>query len=232
MRLLVSQPDHEAGLEQLRNELKGHHLFFDALLYPEGYVLGDSGVHNLCELAKQYKKLIVTGYRDRNNKDRALIVNAEGEIIFERTKSPMNGGLYTPSSVAVYSRSIGYLLCVELLQGLVGLENEIALAGKFTFIAHPIGVGMFSDEQFAEWIAEATKIALKYNTMIIGTSHADGSYRNCGVSLPISYWIDSEGQPVYISRNDTRSRILNLETRQFTILDDFCKDDIRLSGSV
>ncbi|MNN69429.1 hypothetical protein D3C81_1852170 [compost metagenome] len=105
---------------------------------------------------------------------------------------------------------IGYLLCVEILQGLSGLEGQ---AEALDFIAHPIGVGMFSDEQFALWTEEAARIAVKYNCPIIGTSHADGSYRNCGVSIPISYCIDSAGQPLYISKADTRSRIVDLKNR-------------------
>ncbi|MCL6604189.1 MAG: hypothetical protein K6T94_15095 [Paenibacillus sp.] len=218
MRLLVSQPNHEAGLEQLKKELTKDDCY-DAVLYPEGYVLGDNGVATLCELARHYKKLIITSYRDQDNKDRALIINSSGDIKLERAKSPMNGKLYSPSIVKVENATIGYLLCVEILQGFEGLERQANAQGKpFDFIAHPIGVGMFSDEQFTEWIEEATKIARKYNTMIIGTSHADGSYRNCGISIPISYCIDSNGKPVYISKNDLRSRIIDIETRHFDIL--------------
>jgi len=212
--MLISQPGHESGLEQLKQELESRGLF-DAVLYPEGYVACGQGVAELCRLARRYKKLMITSYKDSNNKDRALIINSSGEIILERAKSPMNEKLYSPSIVGTDGLTIGYLLCVELLQGLDGLEG---LKG-FDFIAHPIGVGMFSDEQFAEWIAEAMKIALKYNTAIMGTSHADGSYRNCGVSIPISYYIDSRGEAGYISRNDTRSRIVDLETGAVEFLD-------------
>lgn len=215
MRLLVAQPNHELHLEHLLKEMSRQDSF-DAVLYPEGYVADEASVKILCEVAKTYKKLIITGYRNSNNKDRALMVDPSGDIILERAKSPMDEQLYRPSVAEAAGLSIGYLLCVELLQGFVGLEGQ---AESLDFIAHPIGVGMFSEEQFALWIEEATRIAVKYNTMIIGTSHADGSYRNCGISIPISYWIDSTGQPIYISRNDTRSRIINLETRQVDVLD-------------
>lgn len=215
MRLLVAQPNHEPHLEQLLEEMSRQDSF-DAVLYPEGYVADEASVKTSCEVAKTYKKLIITGYRNSNNKDRALMVDSSGDIILERAKSPMDEQLYRPSVAEADGLSIGYLLCVELLQGYVGLEGQ---AESLDFIAHPIGVGMFSEKQLALWIEEATRIAVKYNTMIIGTSHADGSYRNCGISIPISYWIDSTGQPIYISRNDTRSRIINLETRQVDILD-------------
>lgn len=55
------------------------------------------------------------------------------------------------------------------------------------------------------------------SSVIIGTSHADGSYRNCGVSLPISYFIDSDGEAIYISKSDTRTRIVNLTSKEFEI---------------
>ncbi|AIQ37091.1 hypothetical protein R50345_22030 [Paenibacillus sp. FSL R5-0345] len=215
MRLLVAQPNHEPHLEHLLKEMSRQDSF-DAVLYPEGYVADEVSVKTLCELAKTYKKLIITGYRNSNNKDRALMIHPSGDIILERAKSPMDEQLYHPSVAEADSLRIGYLLCVELLQGYIGLEGQ---AESLDFIGHPIGVGMFSEEQFTLWIEEATRIAIKYNTMIIGTSHADGSYRNCGISIPISYWIDSTGEPIYISSNDTRSRILNLETKQVDVLD-------------
>ncbi|MEK4238767.1 hypothetical protein [Paenibacillus sp. FSL H7-0714] len=215
MRLLVAQPNHEPHLEHLLKEMSRQDSF-DGVLYPEGYVADEASVKTLCEVAKIYKKLIITGYRNSNNKDRALMIHPSGDIILERAKSPMDEQLYRPSVAEADGLSIGYLLCVELLQGYVGLEGQ---AKSLDFIAHPIGVGMFSEEQFELWIEEATRIAVKYNTMIIGTSHADGSYRNCGISIPISYWIDSTGQPIYISRNDTRSRMINLDTRQVNVLD-------------
>lgn len=215
MRLLVAQPNHEPYLEHLLKEMSRQDSF-DAVLYPEGYVADEASVKTLCEVAKTYKKLIITGYRNSNNKDRALMIHPSGDIILERAKSPMDEQLYRPSVAEADGLSIGYLLCVELLQGYVGLEGK---AKSLDFIAHPIGVGMFSEEQFELWIEEATRIAVKYNTMIIGTSHADGSYRNCGISIPNSYWIDSTGQPIYISRNDTRSRMINLDTRQVNVLD-------------
>ena len=109
---------------------------------------------------------------------------------------------------------IGYLLCMEILKGVRDLKK---VEPKIDFITHPIGVGMFSDEQFEEWINEAKNIAKTYNTIIIGTSHADGSYRNCGVSIPISYCIDSSGEPIFISKSDIRTRIVDLETKEVEI---------------
>jgi hypothetical protein len=102
---------------------------------------------------------------------------------------------------------------MEILKGI----RDLKIKDNISFIAHPIGVGMFSNEQFEQWISEARNIAKKYNTIIIGTSHADGSYRNCGISIPISYFIDSNGKEIYISKSDTRTRIVNLSTKEVQI---------------
>ncbi|MEC0169054.1 hypothetical protein [Paenibacillus graminis] len=209
MNLLVSQPDHEADMLKLQEELRLWSAYCDAVLYPEGYVADTGSVQTLRSLARHYRKLMMTSYKDGNGKDRALMIGPDGEIVLERAKSPMQGELYTPSVVEAGDIKIGYLLCVEILQGLSGLEGH---AGTLDFIAHPIGVGMFSEEQFALWTEEATRIAVKYQCPIIGTSHADGSYRNCGVSIPISYCIKANGQPLYISHADTRSRIVDLKS--------------------
>ncbi|MFE0554767.1 hypothetical protein ACFW1P_02365 [Paenibacillus sp. NPDC058910] len=215
MKILISQPNHEGNLKQLQTELALDY-DFDTVLFPEGYITDKENVSIACALANKYKKMIITGYRDNNKKDRALIINQYGKIILERAKTPMDDRLYTPSAVEVDGNKIGYLLCVELLQGLIGLEEYDT---SLTYIAHPIGVGMFSEEQFDEWISEAKRIAVKYNTMILGTSHADGSYRNCGISIPIAYCIDRVGEPVFISKNDLRTRIINLKTKEYGFIE-------------
>ena len=84
---------------------------------------------------------------------------------------------------------------------------------KLDMIFHQIGTGMFSEAQFAEWIREATRISEKYSTTVIGTSHADGSFQNCGISIPISYVV-KKGETIFISKNDTRSRMYNISTER------------------
>jgi hypothetical protein len=189
-------------------------LYLQVIILMERYLLNENSVKKACELARQYNKMIITGYRN-NNKDRALVINQSGKIILERAKTPFNEVLYSPSIVEYNGYALGYLLCVELLQGLIGLEGH---STKLDLITHPIGVGMFSEDQFNEWISEAKKIAVKYNSIIIGTSHADGSYKNCGISIPIAYCIDRTGEPIFISKNDIRSRIVNIETKELTII--------------
>ncbi len=156
--------------------------------------------------------MIITSYR-MNNKDRAVIINNHGEKILERAKTPPddNEKLYNPLVVNYNKMNIGYLLCMEILKGVRDLQrvNE-----TINFIAHPIGIGMFSDEQFQQWITEAKNIARIYKTIVIGTSHADGSYRNCGISIPISYCIDSNGEEIFISKADTRTRIVDIDRKE------------------
>ena len=84
-------------------------------------------------------------------------------------------------------------------------------------IVHLIGVGMFSEEQFQEWIDAAQKIAVKHRAMIIGTSHADGTFRDSDISIPIAYCFNSRGEAVFIAKNDTRPRVLDILTGKLQI---------------
>lgn len=159
-----------------------------------------------CGLAKKYNTILIGGYRrlQESPKDRAIIINRMGEVILDRVK-------YSQTSFVIEEGlKIGHILCDELIiQGLNSEEyNNIDL------IVHPIGVGMFSKEQFEEWINEAIKIASKYSTMVIGTSHADGSFQNMEISIPIAYCINKDGSVVFISEDDIRTRILNFSTKE------------------
>ncbi len=214
MKVLIGQPIHEKNIEQLENEIKINRKI-DIVLFPEGYLSNEKILEEACEIAKKYNVAIITSYRF-NNKDRATVINNCGEKILERAKTPSNEDekLYTPMAVDYNKTTIGYLLYMEILKGVRDLKN---VNKKIDFIAHPIGVGMFSDEQFDQWINEAKNIAKTYKTMIIGTSHADGSYRNCGISIPISYCIDNNGEAIYISKSDTRTRIVNLSTKEVKV---------------
>lgn len=211
MKILIGQPLHENGLKQISNEIINNREV-DIVLYPEGYLANEELLKDFCNIAKEYRVMIITSYR-MNNKDRAVIINNHGEKILERAKTPPddNEKLYNPLVVNYNKMNIGYLLCMEILKGVRDLQrvNE-----TINFIAHPIGVGMFSDEQFQQWITEAKNIARIYKTIVIGTSHADGSYRNCGISIPISYCIDSNGEEIFISKADTRTRVVDIDRKE------------------
>ena len=215
MRILIGQPIHEKETVQLKHDIKVNK-GVDIILYPEGYISNDELLEDTCNIAKENNVMIITSYR-KDNRDRAIIISNEGEKILERDKtiSDEEKELNMPLCIKYQGINIGYLLCMEILKGMRDLKN---IKVGIDFIVHPIGVGMFSDEQFEYWIKEAKEIAKTYKTMIIGTSHADGSYRNCGVSIPISYCIDSNGEPIYISKSDTRTRIVNLYTKEFEVL--------------
>jgi predicted amidohydrolase len=215
MRILIGQPVHEEGIAQLDNDIKVNE-GMDIILYPEGYLSSKKVLEDACKIARENNIMIITSYR-KDNKDRAVIISNTGEIILERAKTlpGENEELNVPLCVNYSGIDIGYLLCMEILKGVRDLKK---VGVDFNFIAHPIGVGIFSDEQFEQWVNEAKKIAKTYKTIIMGTSHADGSYRDCGISIPISYCIDSDGEPIYISKSDIRARIINLDTKEFVVL--------------
>ena len=211
MKVLIGQPIHENGIEHMKNEIKINE-GIDIVLYPEGYLENEKALECACKIAKDYNITIITAYR-HENKDRAVIISNQGEKVLDRAKTPPyeQEKLYPPLTIEYNGMTIGYLLCMEILKGMRDLKE---ISAKINFIAHPIGVGMFSDEQFEEWINEAKNIAKTYKAIIIGTSHADGSFRNCGISIPISYCIDSNGETVFISKSDLRTRIVNLNTKE------------------
>lgn len=210
MRILIGQPMHEKGIKQMEDEIKNNK-GIDIVLYPEGYLSNEEVLESACQIAKQYNVTIITAYR-QENRDRAVIISNRGDKVLERGKTPPeeHEELYQPLVVDYNNMTVGYLLCMEILKGVRDLKK---INSKISFIAHPIGVGMFSDEQFDEWINEAKNIAKTYKTIIIGTSHADGSYRNCGISIPIAYCINNNGEPIFISKSDIRTRIVNLDTK-------------------
>ncbi|GIN72874.1 hypothetical protein J14TS2_33490 [Bacillus sp. J14TS2] len=206
MKFLIIQPKLEKGIEQLESELKNNP-FVDAVIFPEGYL--NENVEQACILAREYNTVLIGGYRKLQDKpkDRVLIINRKGEVVLKRVK-------YTTTSFVVEEGlKIGHILCDELIvQGIKGAQYRGA-----DLIVHPIGVGMFSQEQFDEWIAEATKIAVTYKVVIVGTSHADGSYGDTGVSIPIAYCIDKDGTAIFISANDVRTRILHFDSKKVVV---------------
>lgn len=207
MNILIGQPKIERNLEQLKREIESNPTV-DLILYPEGYCTYTE-LDGLSDLAIKFNTSIVLGYRDDTNKDRVLIINKQGDTLLTRRKTPENQLLFMPSSVTDGVEEYGYLLCREIFMGGEGLKTHEHLS----IIFNPIGVGMFSEEQFMEWTEEARKIAMERKAMIIGTSHADGSYRNCGISIPIAYCFDEKGEEVFLSKNDTRTRVLETDSR-------------------
>ncbi|WP_274364087.1 hypothetical protein [Paenibacillus thermotolerans] len=206
MKFLIIQPKLEKNIEQLERELKNHPSA-DAVIFPEGYL--NENVEKACTLARKYNKVLIGGHRkfSESPKDRAIIINDLGEIVLDRVKY----GRTTFASVK--GLRIGHILCDELVEQ--GVKSEDA--DHIDLIVHPIGVGMLSEEQFEEWINEASKVAINYRTMIVGTSHADGSFRGSDVSIPIAYCIDQDGNAVFISKNDVRTRLLDFQSKSVSI---------------
>lgn len=202
MNVLIIQPKLEKKIVQLESEIRNNPSA-DVVIFPEGYL--NENVEQACILAKNYNKILIGGHRRLNDspKDRAIIINRSGDIVLDRIK-------YSQTTFqSVEGLKIGHILCDELVKQ--GVKNEDT--SGIDLIVHPIGVGMFSDEQFNEWTEEAKKIAFTYKTMIIGTSHADGSFRGSDVSIPIAYCFDENGNAIFISKNDLRTRMLDIQTK-------------------
>jgi ribosomal protein S18 acetylase RimI-like enzyme len=199
VKILIGQPKLEKQIKQLEFDIRNNPEA-DVVIYPEGYL--NQNVEQACELAKKYNTMIITGHK--KPKDRAIVINRTGEVLLDRAKYE-----YSPV-VQAGELKIGHILCDEIvLQGLEKIVGE-----EIDLLVHPIGVGMFSEEQFSEWIQLAQEIATKSNTMIIGTSHADGSFRDYDVSIPIAYCFNKNGESIFISKNDMRTRVYDTQTNE------------------
>jgi len=214
MRILIGQPQMEQHLEQFIQDINANPTV-DLILYPEGYCQV-THLDEVKQLAKRFQTSVVMGYRNEQNVDRALIINKRGETLLDRAKTPETMPLFMPSTIEDDGRRYGYVLCREIFMGLDGLKSEEPIQ----IIFNPIGVGMFSDEQYTDWSGEAKQIAMQQRSIILGTSHADGSYRNCGFSIPMAYCFDKTGEPVLLSKNDTRTRIVDTEAKTVVVLED------------
>lgn len=213
MRILIGQPKMEQHLEQFIQEIEANPTV-DLILYPEGYCQV-THLDEVKQLAKRFQTAVVMGYRNELNVDRALIIDKRGETLLDRAKTPEAMPLFMPSTVDDDGHRYGYVLCREIFMGLEGLKSELDIQ----LIFNPIGVGMFSEEQYADWSGEAKQIAVQQRSIILGTSHADGSYRNCGFSIPIAYCFDETGEATLLSKNDTRTRIVDTVLRTIEVLD-------------
>jgi len=202
MKILIIQPKLEQTLGQLENELHRNGPV-DLAIFPEGYL--NENLEEACLLAKRYHTVLIGGHRRMNErpKDRAVLIDRSGTILLDRIK-------YGPTSfVEVEGLTVGHVLCDELV--VQGIRNDNL--PDIDLVAHSIGVGMFSEEQFREWIDAARKIAIEHRTMIVGTSHADGSYGDTGVSIPIAYCFDKNGDEIFVSKNDVRPRLLDFHSK-------------------
>ena len=199
MKILIGQPKLEDDVKQLEEALQ---LYQEAELafFPEGYL--NDHVEKARELAKAYQVTLITGYRkfDENPKDQVIIIDKSGEILLDRPK-------YTAKkTVKANGCNLGVILCDELvLQGLDGVQK-----GDIDILFHPIGVGMFSKEQYDEWIHVAQQLARDYGCIVVGTSHADGSYQDNPVSIPITYLIGADGELIKATQHKTGNELVSI----------------------
>lgn len=206
MKILITQAKRSNDIETLKEQIGS--IECDLVLFPEGYISNEELLVECQQLSRLHTKPIVSSYlENQKNKDHAVVINQCGEIVLQRRKSLLEGPLLEPSKAIVNDIKIGYMLCCEIF-----LENIDF--SDVDIIFNPIGVGMFSEEQFSEWSSRAQKLAIQNNCIFIGASHSDGSYQNCGVSIPISFIYDNKGYELYRSKNDTRSIVFDLKTKQ------------------
>lgn len=197
MKMVIGQPRLEKGIGQLEQEVM-HHPEADVFFFPEGYL--NQNLEAACRLARTHGKILITGYK--NPRDRMVIIDRQGSIVLDKAK-------YDPLSIVeLEGMRIGHMLCDELVWQGLGDSG----ANAMDLVVHPIGVGMFSEEQLEEWLGEARKQAQMHHTVILGTSHADGSFRDSDITIPLAYGIDRTGELLFLRKNDVRTVVFDTET--------------------
>ncbi|GAA0291917.1 hypothetical protein GGQ92_002959 [Gracilibacillus halotolerans] len=88
MKILVAQPKQEANLNQLKNELDIT-TNVDVVLFPEGYIQSIDLLSEVQNLTTKTDTMIITGYKDIQNKDRGLICDTNGNKVLDRAKTPI-----------------------------------------------------------------------------------------------------------------------------------------------
>lgn len=208
MKMLICQAPHEDKLECLE-KLVARNTTVSYFLFPEGYINNTDAFNRAKKLARAYSVTIITSLKI-DSKDVAVIIDSLGETVYKRLKTRNADEIKLTNPFYYHdvsnNKKIGFLLCMEILKGNRDLPDV-----AYDFIVHPIGVGMYSEEQLELWLKEAKKIARKYHTMIIGVSHSDGSYKNCGVSIPLSYCIDKKGEIIYLLKNDLKTKLIDVD---------------------
>lgn len=207
MKIVIGQPIQESGTKQLK-EAAAFCRKADFLLFPEGYLQHENRLEEAKKIAKENKINIVTSYR-QEKKDRAVIIGRNGNLLYQRLKTDPSAEakLQLPLQRKIEKWQVGYLLCMEILKG----KRDFHPDPPLDIIFHPIGVGMFSESQLSEWMEEAQMIAIKNHVHVMGTSHADGSYKNCGCSIPILYCVDPTGKQVLFYKNMPQTAIITLD---------------------
>ena len=212
MKLLIHQPHHEATPQTMARLLAAYPES-DLVLFPEGYLANEKARDKACCLARQYQTVIATSYRCQQ--DWPLVIASDGTICYQREKTPPadESPLIGPHAFKIGQLHIGYLLCMEILKG----PRDFPVA-SYDFILHPIGVGMFSEAQLTQWLTAAKTVARQCQTYVIGCSHSDGSYKNCGISIPIAYCIDPQGNLVFLKKNDPTPVLLDYRSGKISLM--------------
>ena len=132
MRILVVQPKIEVGTKQLEKMIK-EYKEADIIIFPEDYIRSQQAFKEAIVLAKDYKKVIVTGMLSgEDEKRQGIIIDKDGQVLLSRLKTPKGQLLLQPSKVNTSIGYIGFMLCREIF------HDFSPLAGS-DLIVNPIG---------------------------------------------------------------------------------------------
>ncbi len=125
-----------------------------------------------------------------------------GSLALDRPKAGHDVHLPLPSVARTRIGRVGMLLCREVFCAPAALRGA-------NVVVNPIGVGMFSEDQFTTWTERAHAVALSCAAPVVGTSHADGRYKDAAVSLPLAFAFAGDGRTLALRRCDPRPVVVD-----------------------
>ena len=210
MRIALCQARSSSDLDELSDVLSS--VDCDVACFPEGYVNSSELVEEVKRLAAAAGKAIVTSFRGESApRDKACVIDARGRVIYTRDKSSLDGPLVRNWTTHLYGTRIGFLLCGEIfLNWNDGRESA-------DVIFNPIGSGMFSHEQYDEWVERAKTTARFFTATVCGCTHADKFFRDSALAISISFVIGPDGQTLHLSKDDLRTVVFDSESGQLEV---------------
>ena len=207
MRIALCQAHSSEDLDELSALLSTTDC--DVACFPEGYLRSPESVGDAQRLAADNHKAIVTSFRGESApRDKACVIDASGSVVYTRDKSSLDGPLTRNWTTRLFGTRIGFLLCGAIfLDWSDGREPA-------NVIFNPIGSGMFSHEQFDEWVERAKKTAKFFSATVCGCCHADKHFRDSVLAISISFVIGPDGQTLHLSKDDLRVVVFDTASGQ------------------
>jgi predicted amidohydrolase len=194
----------------------------DVFVFPEGFLHSDL-LEKTCDLVGDSGRWVISGVDDRRIAGKrfqgAVVINPCGKIVGEHTKTSIGGaevkaGYGRGDTINVIETgfgAIGVALCYEILYPEVC--RILALKGA-QLILNPIGVGMFDEKQYSQWVAVAAARAAENRVFVAGCSH-------CNEKIPLAFAYAPDGHCIASSRDANELTVVSIDFDRYRFSENY-----------